>query len=128
VTGKGQKPLAVNGMPDHVHVLVGLRPAMRIADLIRDIKNNSSNFINDKGWLKKKFPAGRIWRIFLFRIQLWKGDRLYKKSEETPRTEKFPAGIFTAPGEIQYSIRGKIFVRILRLNLMPPLRGFRFNP
>jgi putative transposase len=55
VKGKEQKPLAVNGMPDHIHVLVGLKPAMRISDLIRDIKNNSSNFINEKGWLKNKF-------------------------------------------------------------------------
>ncbi|MEO6612835.1 MAG: IS200/IS605 family transposase [Chitinophagaceae bacterium] len=55
VKGKEQKPLAVNGMPDHIHILVGLKPAMRIADLVRDIKNNSSNFINEKGWLKKKF-------------------------------------------------------------------------
>jgi REP element-mobilizing transposase RayT len=55
VSGKEQKSLAVNGMPDHIHVLVGLRPAMRISDLARDIKNNSSNFINDKGWLKQKF-------------------------------------------------------------------------
>jgi putative transposase len=55
VTAKGQKVLAVNGMEDHVHVLVGLKPAMRIADLARDIKNNSSNFINEKGYLKQKF-------------------------------------------------------------------------
>jgi REP element-mobilizing transposase RayT len=55
VTAKGQKTLAVNGMEDHVHVLVGLKPAMRIADLVRDIKNNSSNFINEKGYLKQKF-------------------------------------------------------------------------
>lgn len=55
ITGKGQKPLAVNGMPDHIHALVGLRPAMRISDLVRDIKNNSSNFINEKGWLKQRF-------------------------------------------------------------------------
>ena len=55
VEGKDQKSLAVNGMPDHVHVLVGLKPAMRISDLIRDIKNNSTNFINEKGILKQKF-------------------------------------------------------------------------
>jgi REP element-mobilizing transposase RayT len=55
VRNKGQKPLAVNGMPDHVHVLVGLKPVMKISDLIRDIKNNSSNLINKKGWLKQKF-------------------------------------------------------------------------
>ena len=55
VNGKDQKSLAVNGMPDHIHVLVGLKPAMRISDLIRDIKNNSTNFINEKGILKQKF-------------------------------------------------------------------------
>ena len=55
VYGKEQKSLAVNGMADHIHVLVGLKPAMRIADLVRDIKNNSSNFINEKGFLKQKF-------------------------------------------------------------------------
>ena len=55
VEGKDQKSLAVNGMPDHIHVLVGLKPAMRISDLIRDVKNNSTNFINEKGILKQKF-------------------------------------------------------------------------
>jgi putative transposase len=55
IRGKEQKPLAVNGMPDHIHILVGLKPAMRISDLIRDIKNNSTNFINEKGWLQNKF-------------------------------------------------------------------------
>ncbi|MEO5684060.1 MAG: IS200/IS605 family transposase [Chitinophagaceae bacterium] len=55
ITGKGQKSLAVNGMPDHLHVLVGLQPSMCIAGLVRDIKNNSSNFINRNDWLKNKF-------------------------------------------------------------------------
>jgi putative transposase len=36
--GKKQKSLAVNGMQDHVPVLVGLKPVMRISDLMRDIK------------------------------------------------------------------------------------------
>ena len=55
IRNKDQKPLAINGMPDHVHVLVGLKPIMRISDLIRDIKNNSTNFINQRGFLKQKF-------------------------------------------------------------------------
>jgi REP element-mobilizing transposase RayT len=66
ITGKDQKPLAVNGMPDHIHVLVGLRPAMKISDLIRDIKNNSSNFINDKGWLKQKFSWQEGYGVFSY--------------------------------------------------------------
>ena len=42
-------------MPDHIHILIGYDPRMALADLVRDIKKNSSNFINEKGWLKAKF-------------------------------------------------------------------------
>lgn len=55
IKGKEQKPIIVNGMPDHIHAFVGLRPAMAISDLVRDIKNNSSNFINEKKLVKGKF-------------------------------------------------------------------------
>jgi putative transposase len=55
IKGKEQKPIIVNGMPDHVHVFVGLRPSMPISDLVRDIKNNSSNFINENKFVKGKF-------------------------------------------------------------------------
>lgn len=55
---KNQKSLAVNGMPDHIHILVGLKPSMNIADLVRDIKNNSTNFINSK----KYFPGKFAWQ------------------------------------------------------------------
>ncbi|MBL7839574.1 MAG: IS200/IS605 family transposase [Cyclobacteriaceae bacterium] len=55
IKGKEQKPIIVNGMSDHLHVFVGLNPSMRVSDLVRDIKNNSSNFINDQ-----KLVAGRF--------------------------------------------------------------------
>ena len=55
ITNKGQKSIIVNGVSDHVHIFVGLKPAMAISDLVRDIKNNSSNFINDRKWVKGKF-------------------------------------------------------------------------
>ena len=45
ITHKNQRPIIVNGVADHVHVFVGLKPSMSISDLVRDIKNNSSNFI-----------------------------------------------------------------------------------
>jgi len=35
ISGKRQKSLAVNGMEDHIHLLVGLKPAMCISDLVR---------------------------------------------------------------------------------------------
>jgi REP element-mobilizing transposase RayT len=55
IKGKEQKPIIVNGMPDHIHAFIGLRPSMAISDLVRDIKNNSSNFINGKKWVNGKF-------------------------------------------------------------------------
>lgn len=55
IKGKEQKSIIVNGMPDHVHAFIGLRPAMPISDLVRDIKNNSSNFVNDRKLVKGKF-------------------------------------------------------------------------
>jgi REP element-mobilizing transposase RayT len=42
-------------MPDHLHAFIGLKPAMAISDLVRDVKNNSSNFINDRKLVKGKF-------------------------------------------------------------------------
>ena len=55
IKNKGHKPIIVNGVSDHVHVFLGLRPVMALSDLVRDIKNNSSNFINDYKWVKGKF-------------------------------------------------------------------------
>lgn len=55
VTNEGQKLITINGMPDHVHILIGLKPDKSISDLVRDIKANSSRFINDKRWINGKF-------------------------------------------------------------------------
>ena len=55
INGKEQKPIIVNGMPDHIHAFIGLRPSMSISDLVRDIKNNSSNFINEQKLVPGKF-------------------------------------------------------------------------
>src|SRR5437016_4756444 len=55
IKAKEQKPIIVNGMPDHIHAFVGLRPSMPISDLVRDVKNNSTNFINSRKFVKGKF-------------------------------------------------------------------------
>lgn len=55
ITNKGHKSMIVNGVSDHIHVFVGLKPSMAISDLVREIKNNSSNFINDKKLVSGKF-------------------------------------------------------------------------
>ena len=52
VRNKKQKLIAINGMSDHVHILIGLKPAMALADLVRDVKADSSDFINRKKWIR----------------------------------------------------------------------------
>lgn len=55
IKGKNQKPIIVNGVSDHVHLFIGLKPSMAISDLVRDVKNNSSNFINEQKLIRGKF-------------------------------------------------------------------------
>ena len=55
IKNKGQKPIIINGVTDHVHLFIGMKPSMALADLMRDVKNNSTNFINENRWLPGKF-------------------------------------------------------------------------
>lgn len=55
VKAKGQKSIIINGVEDHVHLFIGLKPSMRLSDLVRDIKNNTTNFINEKNFVQGKF-------------------------------------------------------------------------
>jgi len=49
------KLLAINGMPDHIHILFGLRPSQSLSDLMQDIKGSSSKWINERKFVKGKF-------------------------------------------------------------------------
>jgi putative transposase len=55
VSGQKQKLIAINNMPDHLHLLVGLRPDSSLSDLVRDVKAGSSKFINEKHWVAGRF-------------------------------------------------------------------------
>ncbi|HNP48993.1 MAG TPA: IS200/IS605 family transposase [Bacteroidia bacterium] len=55
IEAKGQKSIIVNGTADHIHCFVGLKPSMAVSNLTRDIKNNSSKFINENNFLSGKF-------------------------------------------------------------------------
>jgi putative transposase len=55
VTNQGQKLLAINGVSDHIHLLIGMKPNIALSDLVREIKASSSKFINEQRWIKGKF-------------------------------------------------------------------------
>jgi REP element-mobilizing transposase RayT len=55
VSAQKHKLIAINNMPDHLHLLVGLRPEAALSELVRDIKANSSRWINEKRWVPGRF-------------------------------------------------------------------------
>lgn len=55
IRNKEQKLLAINGMPDHIHFLIGMKPSCCLSDLVREIKKSSNEFINEKKFSKFKF-------------------------------------------------------------------------
>jgi len=55
VRNKGQKMLAINGMPDHIHFLIGMKPSCCLSDFVREVKKSSNEFIKEKKFSKFKF-------------------------------------------------------------------------
>lgn len=49
------KLIAINGMADHIHILVGMRPTQSISDLMQDVKASSSKWINEKKLAQGRF-------------------------------------------------------------------------
>jgi len=90
VTNKGQKLIEINGMPDHIHILIGLKPDKSISDLVRDIKSNSSKFINDRKWINGKFEWQTGFGAFSYsHSQLTNVIHYIQRQEEHHKTKTF---------------------------------------
>jgi REP element-mobilizing transposase RayT len=55
VRTKEQKLIAINGMPDHIHIFIGMKPSCCLSDLVREIKKGSNDFIKENNLTKFKF-------------------------------------------------------------------------
>lgn len=64
VQGKGHKMLQINGMPDHLHLLFGMRPTEALSDLMKDIKQSSSRWINTTHRVGAKFSWQEVYGAF----------------------------------------------------------------
>jgi REP element-mobilizing transposase RayT len=52
---RGHKMLAIGGMPDHIHIFFGLKPAESISDLVREIKTATNDYIKEQRYSAVKF-------------------------------------------------------------------------
>ena len=66
IQNNNHKLLAINGMSDHIHILIGLRPVQSISSLVNDIKSNSSKFINEKRFLPVRFEWQKGYGAFSY--------------------------------------------------------------
>jgi putative transposase len=55
IQNNNHKLLIINGVADHVHILIGMRPTQSISDLMKDTKQFSSKWINDNKKTKSRF-------------------------------------------------------------------------
>ena len=62
----GCKTIIVNGMEDHVHCLLSLKPTVSISELMKIVKGRSSKYINDHHLTKSRFEWQEGYGVFSY--------------------------------------------------------------
>ncbi len=88
VQNNKHKLIAINGMPDHIHILIGMRPTQSISDLMQDIKGSSSKWINQKGFIKVKFEWQEGYGAFSYGKSQVKDVIAYIENQEQHHSRK----------------------------------------
>ena len=88
IKNKNQKPMIINGMPDHVHIFIGFNPDIALSDLVRDIKSNSTNYINSKILIPGKFSWQRGFGAFTYSKSQAPGVINYIKNQQEHHRRK----------------------------------------
>lgn len=90
ITNKDQKLMIINGMPNHLHLLISTKPNCNLSDLVRDIKTNASKWINEKRFVNGKFQWQNGFGAFtVSQSQLQKITNYIKNQEEHHKVKSF---------------------------------------
>ena len=82
--------LEIGGIEDHIHILVNLSPAKSVSDAIRDIKANSSKWLNGLPAVKARFGWQTGYGAFTVSYSQIDGVRVYIQDQrEHHRTMTF---------------------------------------
>jgi putative transposase len=86
----GHKVIAINSMPDHLHIFFGFRPTQSLADLMRILKGESSEWINKEKFTKTKFHWQEGYGAFSYsRSQVSAVSKYIENQEEHHRKKTF---------------------------------------
>ena len=84
------KMLAINGMADHVHILFGMRPTQALSDLMKQVKQDSSKWINERGFIRGRFSWQAGFGAFSYsRADLANVQAYIRQQEEHHRIRTF---------------------------------------
>lgn len=84
------KLLQINGMPDHIHILFGMRPTQSLSDLMQLVKQDSSKWVNNRGFVKGKFSWQSGYGAFSYsKKELVPIIRYIQNQEQHHKTESF---------------------------------------
>jgi REP element-mobilizing transposase RayT len=75
-------------MPDHVHILIGMRPTQSLSDLMQDVKGSSSKWINESGFTKSHFEWQQGYGAFSYSKSELQNVISYIQNQETHHTKK----------------------------------------
>ena len=90
IINRGQKLLSIFAMPDHIHLLVAIKPNISISDLVRDIKAGSSKFISGKNWVRGKFSWQEGFEAFSYsKSQIGNVIKYISNQKEHHKTKTF---------------------------------------
>lgn len=68
VQQRGHKMLAINGMPDHIHIFIGMKPVESISEMVREIKKASTKYINEQLLCPRKFQWQGGYGVFSYHL------------------------------------------------------------
>ena len=84
----GHKVIAINGMPDHVHLFVRFNPNQSMSELMRDVKASSSKWINERNFSKRKFSWQEGFGAFSYHESLLSTIAIYVANQEEHHRKK----------------------------------------
>ena len=76
------KLIAINGMPDHLHLFFGMRPTQSLSELMQDVKGGSSKWINEKKFTKERFEWQEGYGAFSYSKSHISGVVAYVQNQE----------------------------------------------
>lgn len=82
--------LAINGMPDHIHLLIGYEPTESLSDLIRETKRSSTDWVKTNRLCPMKFSWQSGYGAFSHsRSQIGQVARYIENQKEHHRKSSF---------------------------------------